>query len=702
MSSPTQDYRLVQISSVFGKDVLLFHTMVAQEELSRLFNFQLEAYSKDDNLDFKKIIGTAMSVFLGLPENRERYFNGWVSEFAQIPSSVHRYSKYRIVLRPWLWFLSRYADCRFFQEKNIPDILEDIFDHRGMKDYDLAKLQRGSYPKREYCAQYRETDFNFVSRRMEEEGIYYYFEHTEDGKHILKIVDDPADHKPAPGYASLPYTKSFHTDAHAAPKEAVYDWFVNHAAQPSGYALNSFDFENPAKPLYKLVEPKSLHPEVRAVIYDYPDMYRELNEGERTAKIRLEELHAQQEIIQAKSNAMGIAVGNTLSLSEHPRTDQNREYLITASRITLQIDDYESSQQDKGLKFHCEFTAQNAKTPYRPPRRTPIPTVQGPQTAIVVPEEGQKSEEISTDKHGRVKVRFHWNHPADDMDGKNQQERSCWIRVSHPWAGKKWGSIAIPRIGQEVIVDFEEGHTDRPLITGRVYNGDQQPPYGLPASKNISGTKSDSTKGSGGYNEIIMDDTKSKELIRIHAEYDMDTTVEHDQRNTILNDQTNTIKNHRTTTINKGNDTLTVETGKRAVTVKGDSTHTVQAGNRIVQVTGGDYFATSTDKWVKLKGVAGVGIHGQGKGVGVLGEPEVSIEGKSKVNIQAKDSVAIKAALVDVSNQEINIHGSQITLKCGGSIIQMDGTKIALSSGSGQLVLDATGATLKGALVKIN
>ena len=702
MSKPTQDYREVQLTSVLGKDVLLFRSMVAHEQLSQPFEYHINAYSLDASLDFTKVIGTPMSVCLTLPDNRKRYFNGWVSEFSQMPSGSHRYAAYRMVLRPWLWFLSRYSNCRFFQDKTIPDILKDVFDDRGLIDYDPKKLKPAEYPKREYCVQYRETDFNFVSRRMEEEGIYYYFEHTEDGRHILKLVDDKSDHDPAPGFATIPFAASLRS-SYGPPKDTVFDWVVSQSAQPSGYALNSFYFEQPSNPLYKLVEPQAKHPQVQATLYDYPgpDVYRDIANGERYAKIRLQELHAEQERIHAKTNAMGLTVGALFTLTEFPRDDQNRQYLVTGSHIKLHSDFYESNtDSDTEQGFSCEFTAQNAEVQFRPARITPKPFVQGPQTAVVVPEKGQEAEEISTDKHGRVKVRFHWNLPGNDMGGKHQQERSCWIRVSHPLAGKNWGAMAIPRIGQEVIIDFEEGDPDRPICTGRVYNGEQKPPYSLPDSKNISGVKSDSTKGGGGYNEIIMDDTKNKELIRIHAQYDMDSTVEHDDRQTVHNNRTITVNGTHTETIKKDT-TIKITEGKLdqavvkgtadyyvkgAVTEIFDSTQTTTVKQKIEISSTEDCIHISAAKEIKL----------------TTGKSELLMKADGTIILSGQDITIIGGKTITSSAPEIAANGTKTSkIGVGTQTVTTSTAKVEVAGAA--IASAAVGShEITGAIVKIN
>ncbi|MCB1812411.1 MAG: type VI secretion system tip protein VgrG [Candidatus Competibacteraceae bacterium] len=643
MAKPTQDYRDMQIASVLGKDVLLFRSMVARERLSQPFEYELEALSLDANIDFKKIIGTSVSVRLLLPNNHERYLNGWVSQFSQIPSGSVRYATYRFTLRPWLWFLTRYSDCRFFQDKNAPDIIKDIFTDRGYEDFDMTKLSLGDYPKREYCVQYRETDFNFVSRLMEDEGIYYYFEHTSDGKNILTLADNPNNHTIVPGFETLTYGVS--SSASSAALNTIFEWSISQSVQSGEYALNSFDFENPASPLYSPVQMPKQHPQGQAAMYDYPgpDYYADTEAGRRYARIRLEELHTAYELMQAKTNALGLTAGKLFTLQEHPRADLNRQYLITSSRVTLYSDYYEASNSGSSEpKFTCELGAIDAKQQFRPARLTPKPFVQGPQTAIVVPEKGQESEEISTDKHGRIKVQFHWNRPENNMDGKHQQDRSCWIRVSHPWAGKNWGMIHLPRVGQEVIVDFEEGDPDRPICTGRVYNGSSKPPYELPTWKAYSTNKSNTTKGGNGFNEIRYDDRKDKEQIFIHAQKRMDVRV-------------------RGSVYETCGGTRQIRIGMRSDDKPG--------GNLAVSV-GGD-----TD--IHIKGALFEGID---KKVNQTVAEDVVCDHQAKEAIVVGDTYELNARQITLEALQ------QITLKVGSSF----------------MTLDLTGITISAPMVKIN
>ena len=297
--------------------------------------------------------------------------------------------------------------------------------------------------------------------------------------------------------------------------------------------------------------------------FDYPGGYLKRDQGDDWGRVRMEAQHVDYETAQGAGNARGLATGALFTLTRYPRDDQNREYLILSAKYKLQSDAFgSSSAADTGPVFHCDFTALDARTPYRPPRNTPKARVQGPQTAIVV---GKEGEEIWIDKYGRVKVQFHW-----DRYGKSDEKSSCWVRVSQPWAGKGWGAVAIPRIGQEVIVDFLEGDPDRPIITGRVYNDVNKPPYKLPGSAVISGLRSKSTKGGSGYNEYVMDDTKGNELIREHAQYDKDSTIEHDLREHVLNDRSRDVTNNET--IQVGKDRAKTIGNDETIDIGGDQT----------------------------------------------------------------------------------------------------------------------------------
>src|SRR5262249_34559763 len=447
---------------------------------------------------------------------------GFVTRFAQ-GGSTGRYARYFATVHPWLWFLTRTADCRIFQEMTVPDIVKKVFaDHPTA---DAAWELTGSYRKWDYCVQYRETDFNFVTRLLEEEGIYFYTRHT-DGHHTVVLTDSVSKHDPVPGYEKISFIAP--EDLVKPELEHISTWDFSRTIQPGVYVHNDYDLERPSvelktrKVLSRTYSPSDYE------IYDYPGHYLQKGDGEQYADVRINEFGTQYESARGSSNSKGIHVGSLFTLEDYPREDQNAEYLILSASYDLEFSGYEAMPDSAGTTYRCSFVVMPSKQQFRPRRATPKPFVQGPQTAVVV---GPGGEEIYTDKYGRVKVQFHW-----DRYGKKDEKSSCWIRVSHPWAGKGWGSVATPRIGQEEIVDFLEGEPDQPIITGRVYNEETQAPFGFPAGAVLSGIKSNTHKGQG-FNEISMDDTAKKEMIKIHAQHDMETTVEHDDTNTIHNNR---------------------------------------------------------------------------------------------------------------------------------------------------------------------
>ena len=518
MATITQKHRPVGVATPLGEDVLVFGRMTARERLGRLFQFDLELLSENYEIEPKDVLGQTMGVRLELPGERgTRYFHGFVTDFSYLGMNGLRYGVYHATLRPWLWFLTRTADCRIFQNRKVPDLIKGIFAEHGFTDIE-DKLS-GSYRSWDYCVQYRETDFNFVSRLMEQEGIYYYFKHEKD-KHLLVLADGYSAHQKFKGYEQVPY---FPPDVHDhRERDHLSELNLRVSHQPGAYALNDFDFKVPSKKLLaKLANPKD-HARAKFEIYDYPGEYTEYGEGESYTRLRLEELLAQHESVGAKGNAAGLAVGYLFDLTNCSRQDLNREYLIESATHLVESDAYESvaGSEGAGKLYLGEYVLLDAKQPYRAPRSTPKPVVQGPQTAMVV---GPKGEEIYTDEYGRVKVQFHW-----DREGQRNESSSCWIRVSQVWADKQWGAIHIPRIGQEVIVDFLEGDPDQPIITGRVYNGANLPPYALPDNQTQSGIKSRSSKGAGAanFNEIRFEDKKGEEEVYVHAEKDMNVVVE--------------------------------------------------------------------------------------------------------------------------------------------------------------------------------
>src|SRR5580698_7743726 len=523
----TQDDRVIAINTPLGKDVLLLVSMSVQESISRLFRISAQLYSTNGSIDFTKIIGQRVSISLNLADGSKRYFNGFVSRFAQVGLDK-RFTHYHAEIVPWLWFLTRRADCRIFQNMTIPDIVVKVFKDRGFGDF--RNSLQGDFEQREYCVQYRETDFNFVSRLMEQYGIYYFFEH-EQNKHTLVMGNKPSVHKPCPSQSKA--RLDFTGGVYLKDEDLVGSWNLEQELRPGKYALTDYNFETPSTSLlaneetiFKVGGNDSYE------VFEYPGEYTKKAEGESRTQIRMQEEEAGHLIGVGGGNCRTFASGYRFDLSGHARGDQNQAYLLTEVQHSASVGSSYSGSEGQSEEFYSnQFRCIPYSVLYRPPRNTPRPFVQGPQTAVVT---GKSGEEIWTDKYGRVKVQFFW-----DREGKKDEKSSCWIRSSQPWAGKNWGAINIPRIGQEVIVEFLEGDPDRPLITGRVYNDEQMPPYKLADNQTRTTFMTRSTKGGGAsnYNELRFEDKKGDEQIFMNAEKDMDLRVENDSREFVGKDR---------------------------------------------------------------------------------------------------------------------------------------------------------------------
>ena len=515
----TQENRLLKLDTPLGDDALLLQGLTGREGISQLFKFDLDLLSDQNDIDFTDIIGQQVTIRVLLSDgSTERYFNGYVSRFAQSGSDT-RFTHYQMEVVPWLWFLTRIADCRIFQNMTIPDIIQKVFQSRGYSDFKSSLT--ATYDPREYCVQYRETDFNFVSRLMEQYGIFYYFEH-DDGKHTMVLADSPSVHQDCPEQASANYNL---TSGDLDSEDVVTAWHMEQELRTGKYSHTDYNFETPSTSLMSN-EPTVVEVggNTKFEIYDYPGDHLDTSHGGTLAKVRMQEEEAGHMTITGASVCRAFTSGYKFELKDHYRSDMNDSYILTEVQHVASVGSYSQGQSNEAAHYSNHFTCIPADVPFRPPRLTPKPFVQGPQTALVV---GKSGEEIWVDKYGRIKVQFYW-----DRLGQKDENSSCWIRVSQPWGGKSWGAMWIPRMGQEVVVSFVEGDPDRPLITGRVYNADQTVPYTLPDHQTVSTFMSRSSKGgaSANYNEIRFEDKQGNEQIFINAERDMDHRVEVDSR----------------------------------------------------------------------------------------------------------------------------------------------------------------------------
>jgi type VI secretion system secreted protein VgrG len=695
----TQSNRQIQIKTPLGPDELLILRMEAREELGRLFEFTIDLLSDNEEISPDDLLGKQMTVEMDLVEGSKRYFDGYVSRFTQI-GHIAYFAHYRATLRPWLWFLTRTSDCRIFQNKKVPDIIKEVFRDNGFTEFE-DKLS-GAYREWEYCVQYRETDFNFVSRLMEQEGIYYYFAHVS-GKHTLVLCDSYSSHSTLAAYADIPYLPSSEQGS-SRWKDYIHAWKFTKSVQPGRYAQTDYDFTKPKTDLFTNAPLPRSHPHGDYEIFDYPGEYEQSADGDTYARYRIEEIQGGYEVLEGEANARGICNGGLFSMVEHPRGDQNREYLITGTTCILHSDAFESVPEiAEWPVFSCDFRCCDSKESFRTPRTTPKPIVQGAQTAVVV---GKAGEEIYTDEYGRVKLQFHW-----DRYGGSDENSSCWVRVAQVWAGKNWGAMHIPRIGQEVVVDFLEGDPDRPIVTGRVYNADQMPPYALPANMTQSGIKSRSSKSGSGenFNEIRFEDKKGDEQVYIHAEKNQDNVVEndettsvgHDRSETVGNDETISIGNDRTETVGNNED-ITIGVNR---TEKVGSNETVAIGsNRTVNVGSNKSETVGANKTETI-GIAkaltigagyqvtvGAGLNetvGASKAMQVAANLSETVGSNCSVSIGASQSTHVG------ENDRLNV-GKNLVIDAGDSVVIKTGKASITMKKDGTITIEGKDITVKG------
>ncbi|SPH18689.1 Actin cross-linking toxin VgrG1 [Defluviimonas aquaemixtae] len=656
----------------FG-DKVAFARMEGHDEISQTFRYALSVVSDDLDLKAADVLGTQATITVtGDPE---RHFNGFVAEFALTDIRDEK-AHYRLTLVPWLWFLSLKADNRIFQNQSVVDIVEAVFG-----DYPEAQVEKrlkSSYPPRDYCVQYGESDLTFVQRLLEHEGMFYFFEHA-DGEHRLILADDNTTMKPAPRAKTL----SYESDSRISFKEGdfITAWLPASAVRSGKYAHTDYDFLKPSSDLMAKASSPLGHKQDAAEQYHYPGNYIEHGRGDDLSAIRLEELQSPHRRIAAAGTARPLWSGRSFTLELFPREEENDSYIVLRADYELWDAQYRTGQAPGDQGYAVSLRLAPASLPYRPERLTPKPVMKGPQTAVVV---GPGGEEIFTDEYARVKVQFHW-----DRLGGRDENTTCFIRVSQTWAGAGWGFIQIPRIGQEVIVDFLEGDPDQPIITGRVYNAEQMPPYGLPGNATQSGWKSNSSPGGGGWNELRFEDKKGSEEVYFQAEKDHNELVKNNEARTIGNDfaedvghdAQQSVGNDRTESV--GNDKSTSVGNNRTVSIGVDDTETV-GSNRSLTVGSNETIgigANSTET-IGQNHSQSVGINqsisvtaarmvtvgatetkavGLAQTIGVGNKRSVTVGAAQSHNIVADDSwsVGSNQTIQIASNQSLSVGGGQ-------------------------------------------
>ena len=700
-----------------------------EEAISRLFRFDVDISSAEE-IDGADILGKAALLTIATYDIEPRRVHGIVSRFEQSGEGLGR-SAYRVTLVPRMWRMVHRHDSRIFQDQTIAEIIERVFVAAGLDAEGHRFALSSIHPKREYCVQYRESDWAFVSRLMEEEGVFCFFEQSAH-REVLVIGDAKSVHRPIAGGETIRFREDSGALAH---DESVTEFSYAEEVRPGKVSLGDFDFKKPA---LALGASSSVASDADLEVYDHPGEYDSPDVGTALAKVRLEELRSVQKVGRGTSSSVRLVPGSIFELADHPRESRNRGYLITRAR-------HEGSTTTEGAEAggHCTYLQRFEVIPddvaFRPARLTPRPSMRGVQTAIVV---GPGSEEIYTDEHGRVKVQFHW-----DRQGHHDEKSSCWIRVSQLWAGAGWGSMWIPRIGHEVIVEFIEGDPDRPIIVGRVYHGANPPPYALPAEKTKSTIKSNSSPGGDGSNELRFEDRKGSEEIYLHAEKDWNIGIEHDKgqivghderlevgRNRskeVRHDQSETIGNDKTIDVGRDHNE---SVGKNESVMIGANAERSVGGDQLVSVGGACSVEVAGDVTMSAGGALSVevGAHksetvGGNSGESVSGDRSTLIEGGTSLKVQKGMVLAVgKDASETVGGEKkievgktytltvgegsitveksgnISIHGKDLTITGTGKLNVQGGQKIVLKSDGPVVVEAASSVKVKGSAVNMN
>lgn len=719
--------------SLLGGPAFEFKALSGMESLGNLFRYTIELQTPDSpqltevvtaNLPIKDLVGKELGVSIALDGRGfmagigagTREINGLVTQ-ARFVRAENRRAIYEVVIEPWLVLATRTSDHKIFQNQTVMEIVRDV-----LADYPYPVDVRVSqtYPVRVFQVQYGETDFAFLSRLMQEWGIYYFFEHKGE-KHTLVLVDDAGAHHP---FESAAYqTVNYYGPGVKIDEEYCHHFEASQNLRPGQWVSDDFDFTKPKARLQNTVKMPRNTGHNKEELYRWPGDYFDAQEGRELVRTRMEETGASGHRAQGSGNLRAMVPGCTFTLAKHPQNKSNRDWLIIGVSLSLHEASHAAGQE--GYLCHTTFDVQPAADTYRSPQTSPKPLTTGPQTAIVT---GPPGQDIYTNEYGQIKVSFHWNRYCS-----KDQNSSCWIRVSHPWAGSNFGMIATPRIGQEVIVDFENGDPDRPIVTGRVYNALNMPPWDLPANMTQTGIKTRSTlegapgagekNGPGDTNVLRFEDKKGQEQLWLHAQKDQLTEVENDEdkwvgrdrRKTIDRDEFNTIHRDRTEVVDR-NEKINVH-GWRTEEVDLDETITIHQNrtetvdlNETVTVHKNQNFNVDLNR-TKVVGKNEKDQIGKNWSIKVakfktetIGLAYMQNVGLGKmVNIGAAYSLNVGAMMMtNVGLSQSTTVGQDVTIDAGKNIVLQAGECITLKTGKSVLVMKSDGTiTVNGQTIAV-
>ncbi|WP_430454528.1 type VI secretion system tip protein TssI/VgrG [Rhodopirellula europaea] len=661
----TQANRPIAVSTPLDDDALVLTGVTWTEQLGRPFGGTLDLVSSEGDIDPLDLLKEPVSIRIGDPDDSPEYLHGYVTRFGQVGTSAGLY-QYHATLAPWMGLLRHVGGSQVFQQQTVVEIAKAVIESRGFTG-ELEDRLTQTYRQRAYCVQYGESDFQFLSRLFEEEGIYYFFEYTED-QHTLVLCDDVSAHQASASFGSLPY----HAVEQPGTETCLSQWTYERDFNTASYVLRDYDFQKPRAEM--TVRQNASDTASDWEWYEFPGQFFETDDGQHYARVLTEAATSDQHAAAVDVSTPSVIAGNLLTMTSHPVDDLNQEYLIVGRHLMMTTGDV-SAGSGGAHSFHLNNRLRllPSSIPFRSRQTTERPIMAGPQIATVV---GPVGEEIWTDAYGRIKVQFAW-----DLIGTGDDSSSCWIRVTQPWTGKGWGAVSIPRVGEEVIVAFLDGNVDRPIVTGRVFNADRMPPEDLAdgQAKTVFRTRSTKEGDVNCFHELTFDDTKDAEQIYLHSERDFVREVENndslkvgfdksdsgDQTIEIYNDQnvqigvgsgsgsqTTEIGQDRTTTIDAGDDNLTVKQGDQnvsvesgAITIEAAKSITIKCGQSSIELTPSGINIQASE--IAIKGDTKISM--AAPEVDAAADASMTLKGNASAELSSGGSLTVKGAIVQIN-----------------------------------------------------
>lgn len=650
--------RLITLSGSAPLDDMHFRSARLHESLAENSTGTLVLESDSATLDADDFLGQTLCIAFETRGQNLRYFDGVIVEMEQASMAAGGRCAYRLELKSWTWLLGKNQEFRVYQNKTVNTIVAEVIARHGHSAVRFSDRTQGVKRVWDYLVQFGESDLHFVRRILEQEGIYFFFEHAKN-QHTLVLVDSASAHSTYPDYSSLAYDPAV-PGGRLASEEMIARMSLRKSIEPLRHAHSDYNFKTPSTSLLVKSQGRAEGYNAAYEVFDYPGEFDNAGEGAHYSQLRCEESQSRQQVFHASTSARGVCNGHLISTVCKDNAAFSKSLLITRTLVNIHEAEPEASSGTQST-FDCQFQGIEASQPFRPERKSRKPHVKGPLPALVVGPEGR---EIHTDEFGRIKIQFYW-----DRYGQRDENSSCWVRVASPVAGKGWGFIAIPRIGQEVVVSFEDGDPDRPLVTGVAYNAEQQVPYPLPDHKTVSGWRSHSSeKGSpSNFNELRFEDKLGSEYVWFQAEKDYLSLIKNDSHEEIRNNSHRLIH------------------GKLIEEIKQDVSRTV-LGKLSQQIEQALHLTVNDDLLAKVQGLLGVINEGQ---IAVSTTGQCSIKSNGSTDLQADGNLSLSTS-------------AQCNLKAGSSLKLSAGSSLSLNVGASSIVISASGIVFNGPSISVN